>query len=118
MDATVPVRSYVLLRGPLADAGDWSSGWLLGQDPYAPAFIWPADHAWCVASDVDPHWAGIGAHAGLIERILSNSRLDAVAAGPAADQPTPASRSTRGAEPIGTRPLSSGALDPGYRQPA
>jgi hypothetical protein len=86
----VPARAYFLFRGPLPDAGDWgaaefSSG---GPPPYEPAFVWPADHAWCVANDVDPHWAGIGADSVLIERLVADRRLDAVVTDPAHDQPT------------------------------
>ena len=54
---------------------------------YEPAFVWPADHAWCVANDVDPHWAGIGGGAPLIELLVADPCLDAVAADPAGDQP-------------------------------
>jgi hypothetical protein len=53
----------------------------------APAFVWPADHAWCVAADIDPHWAEIGASAPLIERLSGDPRLDAVEADPTAEQP-------------------------------
>jgi hypothetical protein len=55
---------------------------------YEPAFLWPADHTWCVANDVDPHWAGIGAEASLIEQLVADPRLDAVAADRADDQPS------------------------------
>ena len=53
-----------------------------------PAFIWPADHTWCVANDVDPHWAGIGADLSAIDQLLANPRLDVVAADPREEQPT------------------------------
>jgi hypothetical protein len=52
-----------------------------------PAFIWPADHAWCVADDVDPHWAGIGADVSVVEELLADPPLDVVAADPRQDQP-------------------------------
>ena len=82
-------RSYFLFRGPLSDACDWgapefSSG---GPPPYEPAFVWPADRAWCVANDVDPHWAGIGADATVIEQLVADRGLDAVVADPSDDQP-------------------------------
>lgn len=87
-DARFPARSYYLFRGPLVDAGDWGDEF----DPhpasrYEPAFVWPADHAWCLAKDVDPHWAGIGANTNVIERVVADVRLDAVAADPSAEQP-------------------------------
>lgn len=87
----VPNRAYYLFRGPLADARDWDDTDLwVGQTrlrPPEPAFVWPADHAWCVASDVDPHWAGIGADSQVIDQLVSDARLDAVPADPDAEQP-------------------------------
>jgi hypothetical protein len=87
--ARLPARSYFLFRGALSDAGDWgaaqySSG---APSPYEPAFVWPADRAWCVANDVDPHWAGIGADASVIEQLVADPHLDAVGANAAEDQP-------------------------------
>ena len=68
-----------------ADAGIWApSEFARGG---APAFVWPSDHTWCIAADIDPHWAGVGASARLIERLISDSRLDAVEADPAEEQP-------------------------------
>jgi len=52
-----------------------------------PAFVWPADQAWCVARDVDPHWAGIGGTAHLLSRLLTDPGLDVVPADPAEEQP-------------------------------
>jgi hypothetical protein len=49
-----------------------------------PAFIWPADRAWCVANAVDPHWAGIGADVSAIDELLADPRLDVVRANPKA----------------------------------
>lgn len=81
----VPNRNYYLFQGSIEDVGRWG---LPGEDRMQPAaFIWPADHAWCFASDVDPHWAGIGATKSTIARLLS-SGLDIVPADPASPQPT------------------------------
>jgi hypothetical protein len=87
----VPNRAYWLFRGFLADVGRWDSAqeWP-GQcrlDEAEPAFIWPADLAWCVARDVDPHWAGIGGTSPLITRLMTDPRLDVVPADPTTDQP-------------------------------
>ncbi|MDV2478535.1 hypothetical protein F8M49_29655 [Rhodococcus zopfii] len=74
-------RDYWLFRGTLADYADWSSDdsvrWPYGDAP-DPAFIWPADRAWCVTNDVDPHFASIAAGVEAIERIVTDSRIDAV----------------------------------------
>ena len=53
-----------------------------------PAFVWPADHAWCLANDVDPHWAGIGADASAIDDLVADPRLDVVPADPRLRQPS------------------------------
>lgn len=87
----VPHRAYWLFRGPLADVGTWDTaqGWP-GQcrlNQAEPAFVWPSDHAWCVAKDVDPHWAGIGGPEALISQLTTDPRLDAVHADPTKDQP-------------------------------
>jgi hypothetical protein len=49
--------------------------------------VWPADHAWCIANDVDPHWAGIGASVAAIDELLADPRLDIVRDDPGQAQP-------------------------------
>ena len=87
----VPDRSYFLFHGPLSDADDWAEAELLaGQTRLhapEPALVWPADRAWCVARDVDPHWAGIGADTHVIDQLVSDTRLDLVRADPTEQQP-------------------------------
>jgi hypothetical protein len=87
----VPNRAYWLFRGSLADVGRWDTAHARpGQcrlDEAEPAFIWPADHTWCLARDVDPHWAGIGGTPPLITRLMTEPRLDVVPADPTTDQP-------------------------------
>lgn len=82
----VPNRQYFLLRGSLADLDTWDE--TLGSGScLRPDFAWPADHSWCFASDVDPHWAGIGADQAAIDALLNEPKLDAVPARPADPQP-------------------------------
>ncbi len=85
----LPGRDYALLRGPLTAAADWET--VLGLDPRGhvppPAFVWPADHRWCFTSDVDPHWAGIGAARSAIDSLLADVQLDVVRAWPTEPQP-------------------------------
>jgi hypothetical protein len=87
----VPNRAYFLFRGSRADLGDWGAAEAWPGQPRRhvpdPAFIWPADHAWCVANDVDPHWAGIGADVSAIDQLLADPGLDVVRADPHEDQP-------------------------------
>jgi hypothetical protein len=87
----VPHRAYLLFRGPLSELGDWGEAehWPGRRRtcPPEPAFVWPADRAWCVAKDVDPHWAGIGAGHDAVERLLAHPVLDVVRADPRRQQP-------------------------------
>lgn len=87
----IPNRAYFLFHGPLADALDWNDMRLSWGDivlePHHPAFLWPADRAWCVAADVDPHWTGIGASAEVIAELTRDARLDVVPADPDAGYP-------------------------------
>lgn len=80
-----PIRRFVLLRGALGDAPGTDA--LLGVDGFPPAFAWPADRSWCFTSDVDPHWAGIGASQSAIDALLRADDIDAVAAQPGESPP-------------------------------
>ena len=81
-----PDRRYFLIHGSLSDLGSWDE--TLGTSAQPPAFAWPADHSWCLARDVDPHWAGIGAEQAAIETLLNAPELDVVPAQPTERQPT------------------------------
>jgi len=85
----VPNRSYFLMHGTLSDFGDWHapSRGHPGADLPDPAFVWPADHSWCIANDVDPHYAGIGASRTAIEELLAHAQLDVVSADPRIEPP-------------------------------
>ncbi len=89
--SSMPNRSYLLFHGAVADLGERGSATRWPGQPSLgtadPAFIWPADHAWCVANDVDPHWAGIGAAASAIAQLVADPRVDVVLADPRAHQP-------------------------------
>ena len=84
----LPHRRYVLLTGVLGDLAGWGDLFDAAEIRSAPAFVWPADHAWCFASDVDPHWAGIGADREVVDRLVADSNLDVVLADPEQRQPT------------------------------
>ncbi|MET4168847.1 hypothetical protein ABID74_004931 [Gordonia terrae] len=88
----IPNRSYYLLHGPLSDFGRWG----VRETGHNPAsFVWPADHAWCIASDVDAHWAGIGANAETIADLLTHTDLDIVTADPDSGAPAEYAAPTR-----------------------
>jgi hypothetical protein len=83
----LPNRSYFLIRGSLIDFDRWSGRPDNIGEP-GPAFIWPSDHAWCIANDVDLHWAGIGAASTAIDMLSGDLRLDVTLADPETSQPT------------------------------
>ncbi len=43
---------------------------------------WPADRAWCVATEIDLAWTYVAGPAGLIDALLADSRLEALPARP------------------------------------
>lgn len=75
----VPERAYYLLKVQLSEFVRSEDSWeVAGRIMPPPAFLWPEDRAWCITSDIDPHWAGIGtSHTGL-RRLLGEGRLDVV----------------------------------------
>jgi len=94
--ARLPARAYFLFHGSLSEAAAWDGGYpaqagIWGPPEFAgggaPAFVWPADHSWCITADIDPHWAAIGASAPLIGRLIDDPGLDAVEADPAQTPP-------------------------------
>lgn len=84
----LPHRDYWLLEGPLAGLHSWAADLGAGAPGVPPAIVWPADHAWIFVSDVDPHWAGIGASRAAITDLLDDSVLDVVIADPQDPQPS------------------------------
>lgn len=83
----LPHRDHWLLEGPLAALGSWETGLGAGGPLVPPALVWPADHAWIFVSDVDPHWAGIGASREAVAELLGDRVLDVVPADPREPQP-------------------------------
>lgn len=87
---SLPNRRFVLLRGGSADLQAWRAPqWpnKYGDDLPTPAYVWPADHAWCVTQDVDPHFATIGGAAAAIDAVLGIDGLDVVRDDPAVEPP-------------------------------
>jgi hypothetical protein len=84
-----PIRGYFVFHGSLSDFGLWGPPDIWPEEPptHEPAFIWPADHKWCVANDVDPHYAGVSGQHQLTEQLARDQRLDVVDADPRLDQP-------------------------------
>lgn len=69
-------RQYALARGTREEWLAWAS--LDREGSFPPGFVWPADQSWCIAYDVDAHFAGVGASEAAIAGLLSSSRLPTV----------------------------------------
>lgn len=72
---------FALFGGPVSWAGEW------GERPYpdgsprtlsSPQLMWPADHAWFVASEIDTPWTGIGGSQVLIDELAGHPGLEIV----------------------------------------
>ena len=86
----IPGRTYLLFRGPLADAGVWGAAELTPGWPRrinSPNLMWPADHAWFVATEIDLPWTGVGGSEALVADLLAEPGLDAERAEPGPDAP-------------------------------
>lgn len=79
----LPNRDYLLLAGRLAAARQIghriSTDWF---DPQSPNLFWPADQAWCAASEIDFDSTLLGGSAELVEAILQAPTLDSWPVGP------------------------------------
>jgi hypothetical protein len=90
----LPCRDYLLYTGPVAavsaaaahpdDTADWAAAHPddTADWPVTPNLWWPADRAWCVATEIDLSWTYVGGPAGLIAGILGDERLEALPAEP------------------------------------
>lgn len=77
-------RDYLLFEGPLADAGRWGAVPYdvdIPRDINSPNLLWPADHAWFLATEVDQSWTGIAGSRALVAALLADDRLETVRSG-------------------------------------
>lgn len=73
-----PIRDYLLYAGRVEDT---ITSALFGHVPHQPANLWwPADRAWCVASDIDLSWTYVGGTRAITDRLLADERIEAVPA--------------------------------------
>ncbi|MHB8378780.1 MAG: hypothetical protein ACYDB2_02535 [Acidimicrobiales bacterium] len=80
----LPHRQYGLFEGSLASATSLKGS--SNCDEQTPNLWWPADRAWCVASEIDVPWTLVGGSTELIDHLAGDERLETVAASP--DNPT------------------------------
>jgi hypothetical protein len=70
-------RDYLLYTGPIDAALAFA-----GTPGQTPNLWWPADRAWCVASDVDLLWSYVGSSAALVDDLLAYPAVEALPANP------------------------------------
>ena len=73
----LPCREYRLLRGPLDAALEVGRLFSAVFEPHSPNLIWPDDHVWCVATEVDLASTYIGGPQTLADDLLADPRLEA-----------------------------------------
>jgi hypothetical protein len=76
----LPHRDYFLHQGPAEAVVTLAS--LEGFWGQCPNIWWPADRAWCVASEIDLQWTYVGGPRGLIDAVLADNRIEALPAAP------------------------------------
>jgi len=75
----LPHRRYLLMSGPLRAVGDVAR--YDGPDTWvsqSPSLLWPADHNWCVATEIDFDSTLVGGPAPTIDEILTAPGLEAM----------------------------------------
>lgn len=86
----IPARRYLLFRGPLAEAGDWGAADLVPGHPRtlnSPNLMWPADHAWFAATEIDLPWTGVGGSVALLDELVADPLLEVELVSHTADLP-------------------------------
>lgn len=70
----LPHRRYHVFAGPIEGATTNLSASPIGHQ--APNLWWPADHAWCLATEVDFAWTYVGGTRRCIDALLEDPRLE------------------------------------------
>ena len=81
----LPHRSYLLFKGftTHADQAPFGGAW-----EQTPNIWWPEDRAWFVATEIDLSWTYVGGSKRLIERLVSDERIEAISTDPFAERRT------------------------------
>ena len=73
---TLPAREYLLVTGPISALPRViESPWRHVQ---SPNLAWPADRAWCLATEIDFRWTYTGGSSRLIADLLADERIEAL----------------------------------------
>jgi hypothetical protein len=69
----LPEREYYLYSGPIDGALAF-----VPSERQTPNLFWPADCAWCVASEIDLSWSYVGGSEALIEDLVTSQDIEAL----------------------------------------
>ena len=85
---SLPGRTYHLFTGPI-EAATRTGKWLTPTwfDSQSPSLFRPADHAWCVATEVDRDSTLTGGTQQLIDAITDNPLIEALPIDPHEPRP-------------------------------
>ncbi|HUQ45942.1 MAG TPA: hypothetical protein VM033_04790 [Gemmatimonadaceae bacterium] len=72
----LPHRAYHVFAGPIAAAHTSYSA--IAFHHQSANLWWPADQAWCVATEIDFAWTYVGGPRAAIDAVLADPRLEAV----------------------------------------
>lgn len=76
--AQLPFREYLVLRGDVGASGENWFAWTgsNGQWEQTPNLWWPADRAWCAATEIDFAWTLIGCSSPAARAALADPDLE------------------------------------------
>jgi hypothetical protein len=75
----LPYRDYLLFAGSLDTVANTT---LFGKWGQTPNLWWPEDRTWCVASEIDLSWTYVGGSSDLVESLVVDDQIEALAVGP------------------------------------
>jgi hypothetical protein len=74
----LPGREYHVFAGPVEGARTSFAETLIPWVHQSANLWWPADHAWCVATEVDLAWTYVGGPRSVVRALLADPRVEAV----------------------------------------
>lgn len=77
----LPHRDYLLFAGRIEAVATTT---LFGEPGQTPNLWWPEDRTWCVASEIDLPWTYIGGSTGMVDRLVGDDQIEALAVSPEA----------------------------------
>ena len=74
----LPDRGYHVFTGPLTAAQTSFDAYTFGRNQHYANLWWPADRAWCVATEIDFAWTYVGGSRECIDAVLADPHLESM----------------------------------------